>query len=372
MDQDFKEFIDRVYDEGVRGASQPRESILRMLAADPLSEEVLYMRERANELARIACDNKAVLSGAVGVDMCSCDMNCKFCSFGTEWDLIKEDIIFTKEQVIALAKKYVEAGVTTLTLRSTEFYDLATLAEWLKDIRAEVPGGYLINLNVGEMTPAMAEAAYQAGATSAYHVNRMREGIDTPFDPALREETIMAISNSPLRLSTGVEPVGIEHTDEEIADKILRNLTYRPYSMCVMLRINVPGTPFEGYETVSHERMLQLIAVARLACGTKVRCIATHPATPEALRSGANSLTVECGANPRDVEFNDDVWRGFKVTDAVNMFLDAGFDMGPVDPDPRFRADGNNWWVTGDPAQYEMPDPRLNATGCCGKSSKKK
>lgn len=90
-------------------------------------------------------------------------MNCKFCSFGTEWGLIEEDVIYSKEEIIELVRAYVEAGVTTITLRSTEFYDLNVLSEWLADIREQVPGSYLINLNVGEMSPAMADAAYQAG-----------------------------------------------------------------------------------------------------------------------------------------------------------------------------------------------------------------
>ena len=127
-------------------------------------------------------------------------MNCKFCSFGTEWGLVKDEIIYTKEEVIEMARAYVEAGVTTLTLRSTEFYDLATLTEWLHDIREAVPGNYMINLNVGEMTPAMAEAAYQAGATSAYHVIRMREGVDTPLSVELLDLTFRGFAYSPVLL----------------------------------------------------------------------------------------------------------------------------------------------------------------------------
>ncbi len=370
MNQDFKAFIDTIYDEGMRGASQPRENILRMLEQDPCSEEVAYMKQKASALTHKATGNKASISGAIGVDLCSCDMNCKFCSFGTEWGLVDEEIVYTKDEVIQMARDYVEAGVTTLTLRSTEFYDMATLTEWLKDIREQVPGDYLINLNVGELTPAMAEAAYQAGATSAYHVIRMREGIDTPFQPDLRRETIHAIADSPLRYGTCVEPIGIEHTNEELADKILENLSYRPYSMGVMARVNVPGTPFEDYEPISPERMLQILATVRLSVGTQVRCTSIHPAIPEALYAGAAAFTVERGANPRDTECNTNVWRGFTVPEAVKLLEEAGFTMGPIDPDPRFRKDGNNWWVTGDPTQYVMPDPRLNATGCCGKSTR--
>lgn len=366
MDENIKALIDRATDEAMRRAVQPRETIIKMLELDPGSEEAAYLRSCAARVAHFASGNKCGISGAIGVDLCSCDMNCKFCSFGTEWGLVTDEIIYTKDQIIEMAREYVEAGVTTLTLRSTEFYDLNTLTEWLHDIREQVPGDYLINLNVGEMTPAMAEAAYQAGATCAYHVVRMREGVDTPFDPALRERTIRAITESPLRWGTCVEPIGIEHTNEELADKILYDMSLHPYGMGVMFRVNVPGTPFEGMDPVPKDRMLQILATVRIAVGSSIRSIGCHPALPEALYSGGCGFTVERGANPRDTEFNETVWRGFTVEEACEKIREAGFEPGLIDPDPRFRADGNNWWRSGDPSNYIMPDPTENAgAGCC-------
>ncbi len=369
MNEEIKTIIDRATDEAMRMAIQPREVIIKMLELDPYSEEVAYLRECAARVAHFAAKGKCGISGAIGVDMCSCDMNCKFCSFGTEWGLVKEEIKYTKEEIIDMVREYVEAGVTTVTLRSTEFYDMATLTEWLSDIREHVPGDYLINLNVGEMTPAMAEAAYQAGATCAYHVIRMREGIDTPFDPALREQTIRAISQSPLRWGTCVEPIGIEHTNEEIADKVLYNLSLEPYGMGVMFRVNVPGTPFEGMDPVPKERMLQILATVRIAVGARIRSVSCHPALPESLYSGGSGFTVERGANPRDTEFNENVWRGFTVDEACDLIRAAGFEPGIIDPDPRFRADGKNWWKVGNPEDYIMPDPTVGAGAgcCCGK-----
>ena len=49
MEQDTKALIDRVFDEGSRGASQPREVIIALLELDPASEEVAYLKERAAE-----------------------------------------------------------------------------------------------------------------------------------------------------------------------------------------------------------------------------------------------------------------------------------------------------------------------------------
>ncbi len=366
MDREIKDLIDRATDESMRLAIQPREVIIKLLELDPNSEEVAYLRKCASKVAHYASKNRCGIAGAIGVDLCSCDMNCKFCSFGTEWGLVKDEVKFSKEEIIEMAREYVEAGVSTLTLRSTEFYDVQTLTDWLTEIREQVPGDYMINLNVGEMTPAMAEAAYQAGATSAYHVIRMREGVDTPFDPELRERTIRAIADSPLRWGTCIEPIGVEHTNEELADKILHDMSLHPYSMGVMFRVNIPGTPFEGMPPVPKERMLQILAVVRIAVGATIRCVSCHPPLPEALYSGGCGFTIERGANPRDTEFNENVWKGFTVEQACEEIRKAGFEPAVINPDPRFRADGKNWWKKGDPADYVMPDPTEGAGfGCC-------
>lgn len=366
MDREIKDLIDRATDESMRLAVQPREVIIKLLELDPNSEEVAYLRKCASKVAHYASKNRCGIAGAIGVDLCSCDMNCKFCSFGTEWGLVKDEVKFSKEEIIEMAREYVEAGVSTLTLRSTEFYDVQTLTDWLTEIREQVPGDYMINLNVGEMTPAMAEAAYQAGATSAYHVIRMREGVDTPFDPELRERTIRAIADSPLRWGTCIEPIGVEHTNEELADKILHDMSLHPYSMGVMFRVNIPGTPFEGMPPVPKERMLQILAVVRIAVGATIRCVSCHPPLPEALYSGGCGFTIERGANPRDTEFNENVWKGFTVEQACEEIRKAGFEPAVINPDPRFRADGKNWWKKGDPADYVMPDPTEGAGfGCC-------
>lgn len=366
MNEQVKALIDQATDEALRGAIQSRETIIALLELDPASEEVDYLKQQAVKVAQAAGKGRAGLSGAIGVDLCSCDMNCKFCSFGTEWGLVKDDYKYTKEEVIELAKAYVNAGVTTLTLRSTEFYDVKTLTEWLADIRAAAPGDYAINLNVGELSPAMAEAAYQAGATSAYHVMRMREGVDTPFNPEVRERTIRVIADSPLRFGTCVEPIGIEHTNEELADKIIYNMHMRPYGMGVMFRVNVPGTPFEGYDDIPKERMLQILAVTRIAVGTQIRCMGMHPAMPESLYAGGNSFTVELGANPRDTEFNESEWRNFSAEEAKRVIEEAGFRLETINPDPRFR-EGATWWHPyNKEADFTMPDPFEGAgLGCC-------
>lgn len=104
MKQEVLALIDRATDEALRGAVQPKEAIVRMLELDPESEEVAYLRKCASRVAHEASGGKCSIAGAIGVDLCSCDMNCKFCSFGTAWGLVTEEVKYTKEEIIEMAR----------------------------------------------------------------------------------------------------------------------------------------------------------------------------------------------------------------------------------------------------------------------------
>ena len=53
-----------------------------------------------------------------------------------------------------------------------------------------------------------------------YHALRLREGIDSGLNPERRKESIRNFQEAGLRVGTCVEPVGPEHTNEEIAEAI--------------------------------------------------------------------------------------------------------------------------------------------------------
>lgn len=348
MEQTIKDLVDRVYDEGLRGAVQDRSTILKLLEIDLSSPEAAYVSERAQEFARAVTGGHARIAGAIGVDLKSCQMNCRFCSFGEEWGLVEQESILTLDQVIVMAREYVENGVTMVTLRTTEFFDVRTICDWVAAIRREVPGTFEINLNVGELTPAAAYACYEAGASSAYHVLRMREGIDTPFDPEVRKRSIEVIAESPLKLNTCIEPVGPEHTAEEVADRMAFALSMHPASIGIMPRVPVPGTPLGELPMLPREALRLMVGVLRLAAGSNVKYVSMHPDDELGLEAGTNAFSVERGAVPRDTEYAEGEWRGLTARRAAGILAAAGFDTAIIGCDPRFRA-GACWWRPGQP-----------------------
>ena len=221
MDQDFKEFVDRCFEVSARKEDISRDDIIRMLGVCPDSEECGYLGSRARELAAIKSKNKATLGTPFGVDYVPCDASCRFCSFGTRWGLMEgQSYHIPVEDIIAMMKERMAAGYTGFTIRTTEFYPVDRLCEMARRIREEVPGDYRLGVNTGELTVEDCVRLKEAGYNSAYHTLHLREGIDTPFPPERRLQTMRAISESPLNLTCGVDPIGIEHTDEEIADII--------------------------------------------------------------------------------------------------------------------------------------------------------
>ncbi|HHU87474.1 MAG TPA: hypothetical protein GXZ25_11875 [Peptococcaceae bacterium] len=52
----------------------------------------------------------------------ACPMNCRYCSLGESWGIVKKEGEFNDQEVIRIAQKYVEEGIRWIVLRTTQFY----------------------------------------------------------------------------------------------------------------------------------------------------------------------------------------------------------------------------------------------------------
>lgn len=320
-------FIDECKAKCLAGEALSRAEIVSLLGVEIRSADDEYLRAAAREAAAKIAGGRGYIWCAVGMDYAPCSMNCKFCSFGEKWGIVREPRHFEPEQVFAHVRTYAENGAAYIVLRTTEFYDLETLFGYIPKIRAEVPGEYAIILNTGELEPVDAERAKAAGVYGVYHALRLREGVDTPFDPARRVETMKNVSASGMTLVSLVEPLGCEHTDEEIADSFLNAAACGAKICGAMARFPVEGTPFGSSPMISGPRLAHVVAALRLSGGSAVRDICVHKATPEALESGANVMVVESGAIPRDSDFSEKDWAGVDMARAREMLAAAGYEI---------------------------------------------
>ncbi len=324
MDQDVKQLIDEAKNAALAGRAVDNGALKTFLDLDPLSEETEYLGSAARDIAK-AVGNRGKVWSAIGVDYRPCTMNCEFCSFGEKWKLMNDSHELSDEEIVRNAIGFVNQGASWVTLRTTEFFDLNRLCNIAKKIRSGVPGDYGLVVNTGEFDLNMANRFAECGIDIVYHTLRLGEGKATPFDPKDRIRTINAVRDSPMKLAYLVEPLGAEHTSQEILE-VLQVALDNNASLCgSMARVNIANTPFEGSKEVDDDRIAQVVAVTRIAGGINVPEICVHPPSQKALRYGANVLVVEKGAIPRSETECCDDWKGFKVEDAKKMFREAGY-----------------------------------------------
>ena len=317
--------IEYAKEQALKGIELKREDIIKLLEIPLGSKEDQELRNAAKQVAMQKTNGMGYIWSAVGADYAPCIMNCEFCSFGKKWGIIKKQVHYSQKELINKVKNFVDQGTKYVVLRTTEFYSVQKLIKIVEKIKKDIKGDYEIILNTGELDTTISNLIRESGVSGIYHACRIREGIDTPFDPQDRQNTMSNVYHSGLKLISLVEPIGVEHTNEEIADNFLQILKHKAIISGAMARIPVPGTPLGEKEKISDSRLAHIIAVLRLSCGDISKDICVHPATPEALNSGANILVVETGAIPRDTDCENDSWHGLDMKKAHELLKDAGY-----------------------------------------------
>lgn len=325
-----KTFIDFCKEKCLADQVLTQQEICHLLEIPLGSETDNYLRKTAREVAAIITGNQGRVWCAVGMDYTPCTMNCKFCSFGAAWGLIQQERHVSEEEILDRVRHYVAGGASYIILRTTEFYDLDTLLAYIPTIRKAIPGDYAIVLNTGELDEQKAGQIAAAGVYGVYHALRLREGSDTPFSPEERLTTMKNVSKASLTLASLVEPIGPEHSNEEIAERFLQAVRCGAKICGAMARFPVVGTPLGERPMLEVSRLAQIIAVLRLSGGRQVNEICVHPATAETMASGANVLVVEAGAIPRDRHFSAAEWAGVNMTSARQLLRDSGYHVMPL------------------------------------------
>ena len=316
--------------KSLAGITLKSDEIVSLLDITIGSTEDIELREIAKKVALEKTNKNAYLWCAVGVDFVPCPMNCKFCSFGEKWNLIKENRHVSETELIDDIKRYVNGSASYIVLRTTEFYNIDKLLSFIPMIRNRVPGEYKIILNTGELDETMCDKLYDGGVYGIYHALRLRESIDTPFSRYKRIETMKNVSNSKLKLISLVEPIGPEHSNEEIADAFLNIIDCKAFMSGVMARFPVKGTPFGDTKMINAEKIAHIVAVLRLSGGDMVKDICSYPAADIVINSGANVTVVEAGAIPRDKNYSENDWKFGDTEIAKNKFINAGYKISYV------------------------------------------
>ena len=323
MNENIRELIDRTKERVIEGHRTDRQTLLEFLSLPTDSEECLYLRDVARSVRDELYGNYVSIGTAIGLDWAPCKGDCSFCSFGSRWGLVREPVLYSDERILDIIQWVYSKGYRSFTLRTTEFYDYDRLCGLGRKISKTLPDDdYSLGVNTGELTTDQCNELFECGYSSAYHVVRLREGVDTPFDPELRLQTMRNIHRSKLRLGASIDPLGIEHTNDEILDKMYFLEQFDLPNIGVMRRMCVPGTPKGDYPLVSDDRMAQIVATLRLY--RKDKTVSGAQTSRQVLQSGSCSMTVEIGASPRRKGMISDRWYIMSHDEAQRFIADAG------------------------------------------------
>lgn len=304
------------------------EQLVFMLSLPPDSPETYLIMAEARRVAAEANHGLAEVHGQFALNLAPCPKDCKFCSFAVCNKIFHKAVKLSPEEAVASALTLEEAGAAAVYMMTTATYPFDEFIEMTQEVRRRVRPETLLIANVADRSPGEARRLADAGVSGVYHAWRLREGRDTGIEPSRRLESFQAFREAGLSIGTCVEPIGPEHTNEEIAEKILFTGSLDPAYSGAARRISVPGTELAvKYGMISELRMAQCVAVTRLGLPRSVKGNCTHEPCVIGAAAGASLFWAEIGANPRDVKENTEEGRGFTVEKCRELFWEAGCEV---------------------------------------------
>ncbi|MCD8260696.1 MAG: radical SAM protein [Bacteroides sp.] len=277
------------------------------------------------ERSRRKFGNKGYVFTQIGINAAPCPINCKFCSMGashysmdSRWEKSEEEIC---ELLQTLQRDYFD----DFFLMTTADYPQEKILSIGRAVKHLLRSDQKLVVNIGDFDLPMAVKLKEAGFTGAYHINRLRESKDTEALPEEREETLRAIREAGLELYYCIEPIGPEHSYEELAAEIVRARELNIEVMAAMRRIAVKGTPLYERGQITAPELTKIVAVTNLAVNPS-RAMNVHEPIQVAMLAGVNQLYAEVGANPRDTDSHTEQNRGFSPAVAWELLKDFGYE----------------------------------------------
>jgi len=304
-----------------------RDELVYLLSLPPDSADGYRVMAEANRMSKELTDNRAEVHAQLALNLGPCSCNCTFCSFARVNGVFDKETRLEPAEAVAYARRFEEDGANAVFIMTTAAYAFGRFVEISQEIRSNLKPQTTLIANIGDQSLENARRIKDAGFSGVYHALRLREGIDTGLAPEKRKESIRHFQEAGLEVGTCVEPVGPEHTNEELAEMILYTAFLNPAYSGAARRISIPGTQMAEKGMISELRMAQIVAVTRIGMPRTVPGNCTHEPCTLGAVAGANLFWAEAGANPRDVEKKTEEGRGETVLECKNIFAEADWDI---------------------------------------------
>ncbi|MCG2722776.1 MAG: radical SAM protein [Thermodesulfovibrionales bacterium] len=315
----IKEIIKKSFD----GTLLTKAEIASLFEVPLFSGESAMIIAASREKSEAASNGLAEVHAQVGLNIAPCPRNCAFCAFAARNKVFQEKKEIPVNEAIERARQFETDGANAVFVMSTADYPFEKFADIALEIRKSLRPETVLVANVGDFTKKQARKLKETGFSGIYHAVRLGEGRDTSIKVETRLKTFRNAREAGLSLGTCVEPVGNEHSVEELVEKTLITRDAKPGYSGSARRIPIPNTKMAKYGIVSEARMAHILAVVRLALGYDIPGNCTHEPNVIGAAAGANLLWAEAGSNPRDTEKETEGKRGMTVKECVTVLEEA-------------------------------------------------
>lgn len=316
--------ITRIINKALDGALITRAEVVELLSVEHGTIEAAAIQIAGRRLTEQLCDGEAEIHGHIGLDATPCPNDCKFCSFAASARIFRGRNEFSKEDVLDAARSFVDAGISSIYLVTTETYNKEKFLEMGAAVK-QVVGDTPLVANVPDFDYDYAVELKRTGFSGCYHVIRFGEGEYTRCSVEARHQTMRAAKEAGLVLGNCIDPIGPEHTPDQIADLVMIARDYEVAFSGAMRRNTIPGTIFAQYGNIPYARLADYVGAVALATGTAIRGNCTHEPSQLAVQGGANIIWAERGSSPRDVSVENT--RGLDVAQCRDIYFEAEWKL---------------------------------------------
>lgn len=308
-----------------QGSASATEEEIATLLAMPVHGNDFYRLLAASEArSRASYGSRGYVFAQIGINAEPCSKNCAFCSMGKSHYSMDGRWQKTIPQVKQEIENLLTQGIDALFLMTTADFPQEEALKFFAAARSILPNKVSLVANIGDLDACMAERLRDSRCDGAYHIRRLREGVDTGISPKEREASLEALLKAGLEIYYCLEPIGPEHTPEELAKELLFARSLHPVAMAAMRRVPVPGTPLAEKGRISARKLTKIVAVSNLVVAPS-RCMNVHEPMQMPLLAGVNQLYAESGANPRDTHSQTEEGRGIDATKSWEILAEGGW-----------------------------------------------
>lgn len=317
--------IARTIIKALDGSDLTYEEIVGLLSVDNLSPEAFAIQQAGREITSRLCNGKAEVHAHVGLDAGSCPMDCQYCSFAVSNGIFKEHVIHPIEKVVADALELEADGANALYLVTTVLYGQDRFLETAAQVRSALKTDIPLVANIPDFDDGYARELAAIGINGVYHVIRLGEGTYTRCNIDRRMRTMQAARKAGLAVGNCIEPIGPEHTPEEIANLVMLAREVGVAFSGAMRRNTVPGSVFEQHGNIPYGRLATYAGAIALATGTQIAGNCTHEPSQLCAQAGANIMWASRGTDPRDT--TAETQRGYSVGQVRDIYFETDWQL---------------------------------------------